>query len=153
MIKIKTNNSIHSTNDSNTKFKEIVQVVIEIRDISEREKDTILQYIRNEISPIFEKNINEGPRSLMIDLSFERSFQVQKKDFSSIVEIATTSAQDKSLKKIQKLFSEKFKNATSVREKQIVSKIFNMYVKELKKGNIGKSRREFKHFLQNLLEN
>ena len=99
------------------------------------------------------KKINEGPRSLIIELSLKGPFAVKKKDFSSIIEMATSSSQDKSLKKIKKLFSEKFKNFTSVREKQVVSKIYTMYLKQLKEGNIGKSKREFRQFLKNILEN
>lgn len=153
MIKIRTTNTIQSLDDSNTKFEQVTDIIMEIRNISEREKDGILQYFRNEISTNFEKKISEGPRSLTIELSLRGPFAVKKKDFSPIVDMATTSAQHKSLKKIKKLFLEKFKNFTSVREKQIVSKIYTMYLKELKDGNIGKSKRDFKQFLQNILEN
>jgi hypothetical protein len=90
---------------------------------------------------------------LIIEIRFESPFTIKKKDFSSIIEFATTSTQNRALKKIKKLFSEKFKNMTSVREKQLVSKIYTMYTKELKEGNIGKSKKDFKQFLQNILEN
>lgn len=153
MIKIRTTNTIQSLDDSNTRFEEVIHVIIEIRNVSEREKDGILQYFRNDTSTKFEKKINEGPRSLIIELSLKGPFAVKKKDFSSIVEMATSNSQDKSLKKIKKLFSEKFKNFTSVREKQAVSKIYTMYLKKLKEGNIGKSKREFRQFLKNILEN
>ena len=153
MIKIRTTNTIQSLDDSNTRFEEVIHVIIEIRNVSEREKDGILQYFRNDTSTKFEKKINEGPRSLIIELGLKGPFAVKKKDFSSIVEMATSNSQDKSLKKIKKLFSEKFKNFTSVREKQAVSKIYTMYLKQLKEGNIGKSKREFRQFLKNILEN
>lgn len=153
MIQIYTNNNIESLDDTHTKFKEIVQITIQLRNLSEEQKKMILDYLRNEKPNVYKMETREGPRSLMIELSFEKTFSIQKKDFSSILELSSSSEQKKSLKKITKLFHDNFKTMKSVREKQMVSKLYKMYLKELKNETIGKTRSDFKQFLRNILGN
>lgn len=153
MIQIHTNNSIQSIDDTHTKFNEIVQIIIKIRGISTEQKNYLLNYFNNSKPVIFQMETSEGPRSLMIELSYERPFQVSKKEFSSIQTFSSTMEQKKDLKKISKLFHSEFEGFHSIREKQMVLKLYKMYVKELKNGTIGKSKTDFKNFLTNLLEN
>jgi len=153
MIQIHTNNSIQSVDDTHTKFNEIVQIMIKIRGVSTEQKNYLLNYFNNNKPVIFQMETTEGPRSLTIELSYERPFQVSKKEFSSIQVFSSTMEQKKDLKKISKLFQSEFEGFHSIREKQMVLKLYKMYVKELKNGTIEKSKRDFKNFLTNLLEN
>lgn len=153
MIQIHTNNTIQSLDENHTKFNEIVQLVIQIKGIDDEQKKLISHYFENEKPSIYQMEIREGPRSLTIELTFEKPFTIQKKEFVSIQTFGSTTEQRKDLKKISKLFDSEFKEMNSVREKQMVSKLYKMYTKELKEGSVGKSKREFKRFLRNILEN
>lgn len=95
MIQIYTNNNIESLDDTHTKFKENVQITIQLRNLSEEQKKMILDYLRNEKPNVYKMETREGPRSLMIELSFEKTFSIQKKDFSSILELSSSSEQKK----------------------------------------------------------
>lgn len=151
MIEIDTNHNIKSTGD---KFNEIYQMNITIKNIERQSiKEMIKRFVKNEVNPLYQIEFQEGESSLKIELSFEKEFVVSFQNFESIVLYGSTSEQRKDLKKISKTFQKEFKRMETLREKRMVETIYKMYVKELKKGNIEKTRRDFKRFLRNCMEN
>lgn len=153
MIQIHTNNTIQSLDETHTKFVEQIQLLIQIKNLDEEQKRILLDYFENQKPHFYQMEVREGLRSLIVEFSYEKPFSFVKKEFSGIQTFGTTPDQQKDLKKISKMFQSEFNNFQSIREKQMVVKLYKMYNKKLKNGSIGRSKTDFKNFLNNILEN